>query len=156
MKLGIPEEVTEFIYKEAERSGFEVVDLNTRGGRTFSLEIILDKKEGITLDECSDFNRKVSAWIEEQKILELGYILDVCSPGLDRELKTDKDFSWATGKPVEVKTLEPVNDSNVIRGKLLERDLEQNVIVEKGDNGNVTIPMDNIVKVKLWVSIQKK
>ena len=101
-KAIIPEELGKFIQDEAGKEGFQLVDIVSRGGNTAFFEIILDKEGGISLDECSKFNSKVSTWIEEQDMFSGNFTLDVCSPGLDRLLKSDGDFEWAKGKKVKV------------------------------------------------------
>jgi ribosome maturation factor RimP len=149
----MPEELAEYIRKEAEKSGYEIVDLATRGGRGFFLEIILDKEGGITLDECTAFNRKITSWMDEQKMFESGYTLDVCSPGLDRPLKSDSDFVWALDKQVQVKTHEPVNGKSAVIGKLIKADAGKDITIEDEDGSEVRIERSNVAKAKLWVAV---
>ncbi len=151
MSTRIPEELEKFITEEAERYGYEVVDIVTRGGGGFFLEILLDKEGGITVDECGKFNRAVSSWIDSQDLFSGSYTIDVCSPGLDRSLKKDKDFVWATGKQVRVKTHEPVEGKSALVGKLLGSGEEGLLIEEEGGN-RVSVKRANVAKAKLWVS----
>ena len=150
----IPEKLVQFIQEEAGKANYKLVDFSTRGGRTSFMEIVLDKEGGITLDECSEFNRKITAWIEEEGIFGSEYTLDVCSPGLDRELKSDNDFNWAIGKDVEVRTHEPVEGKNVTVGKLVKADSAEGVVIEESEGNKVSIDRDNIAKIKLWVSMK--
>ena len=147
----IPEELTQFIREEAEKANYELVDIIARGGRGLFLEIVIDKEGGITLDECGNFNKRIISWMDGQNKYNRGYTLDVCSPGLDRELKSDKDFSWAVGRQVEVKTHEPLDKKTSVIGKLLKGNAEEGVTIEAEDN-TVCIGRDNIAKVRLWVS----
>jgi ribosome maturation factor RimP len=148
----MPEELVKFIREEAERSNYELVDISAKGGRESFLEVVIDKEGGVTLDECSSFNRKIMSWIDEQNVFDRGYTLDVCSPGLDRELKSDNDFSWAIGKQVEVKVHEPLDKKNLIVGKLLKGNTEEGVTIE-ADGNTFCVKKDNIVKVRLWFSV---
>ncbi len=150
----IPEKLEEFIREEAKKRGYQLVDLSTRGGRTFFMEVVLDKEGGITLDECSEFNRHVASWIDEEGIFEYEYTLDVCSPGLDRELKSEGDYSWAVGKDIEVRTHEPVNEANLTVGKLLEVKGREGILMERPDGQTVFVEKKNIAKAKRWVSIK--
>ncbi|MFC1549162.1 ribosome maturation factor RimP [Candidatus Omnitrophota bacterium] len=150
--IGIPESLEKFITKEAERLGYELVDMSTRGGGGFYLEIMIDKEGGITLDECSDFNRGVSSWIETESLFGDNVTIDVCSPGLDRVLKKEKDFLWAVGKQVKIKTREPVNGKSAVIGKLLEAGSEEDLVVEEEDGDKISIKKDNVAKARLWLA----
>ena len=104
------EKLTDFIEEAAQERGWQVVDVAVRKGNTVRIEVTLDKEGGITLDECSSFNREVASWIDSEGMFASGYAIDVNSPGLDREIKTDKEFGWARGKTVQVNTRQPVNE----------------------------------------------
>jgi ribosome maturation factor RimP len=151
--LNVPEKLEEHIRKETEKSGYQLLDINTRGGKTFFMEIIIDREGGITLDECGDFNRKISSWIDGEKLFEGGYTLDVCSPGLDRELKNENDFIWAKNKEIKVTTHEAVRGESAITGKLVEAEGEREIVVEKEDGKKLHINKKNIAKARLWVKV---
>jgi len=150
-KPAIPEALEGFIRQEAEKTGFDLVNMSTKGGANLFLEIVLDKSGGINLEECSDFNRKVSSWIDEQGMFNGRYTVDVCSPGLDRELKSDNEFIWAVGKQVKVTTHEPVEGSNSIVGRLIKAGDGNEIIVEKKDGVKMNITRDNITKANLSI-----
>ncbi len=149
----IPEELVEYITGEAKNAGYVLVNVSSRGSRSFVIEVALDKEGGITLDECSAFNRKIKSWIEEKDIVGGNVALDVCSPGLDREIKSDREFLWAMGKNVQVRTHERVGDNNVVTGKLLEGSSEKDISVETGEGDTVLIQRENIAKIRLCVTI---
>ena len=151
--VGVPEELKDHIRKEAERAGYQLVGITTKGGDSFLMEVTIDTEGGITLDECGKFNRKISSWIEEQNLFKGGFTLDVCSPGLDRELKEEGDFAWAIGKDVKITVHEPINGKSAIIGKLLEVSEDKDIVVEDAESGTVTISKNNIAKAKLWVKI---
>lgn len=73
---------------------FELVDFNIRRqGKTVHVEIAADKeKGGITIDECTAINKRVSRYLEDNPLISDDYVVEVSSPGLDRPLKTEKDF----------------------------------------------------------------
>ena len=153
----IPEELKQYINEEVKRSGYELVDIVTRGGRGFFLEIIIDKEGGITADECGAFNRETMSWIDEQGLFEGGYTIDVCSPGLDRLLRSDNDFIWAVGKQVEMNMHEPVEGKSTVVGKLLDVNNEEaSVEIEDKDGTPISITRSNIARAKLWVSIGER
>ena len=62
------------------------------------------------------------------------YILEVSSPGLDRQLKKDKDFVKYAGSLVDVKLYKAVDGSKEFQGTL--KGLEGNIITIEDENGN--------------------
>lgn len=148
----MPEELREFIENEAKSTGYQVVDIISGRGATF-IEVVLDKEGGITLDECGYFNSKIISWLDDNKLFSGNCTIDVCSPGLDRELKSENEFKWAVNKQVEVKLCEPVNEKNVITGNLLEKDGSGTISIEEDSGKKVCIAEKNTIKVKLKVKI---
>lgn len=102
-----------------EQEGGELVDLQWRreGGR-WVLRLFLDKKGGITLDDCEYFSNRVGAALDERDAIEQSYTLEVSSPGLDRVIKKDADFARFAGKPVKLKLKFPENGSRRFSGIL--------------------------------------
>jgi len=145
--------LTDFIEVEAEARGWQVVDIAMRKGNTVRIEVTLDKEGGITLDECGDLNRGLAAWIDSEGIFPGGYSIDVNSPGLDRQIRTEKEFKWARGRKVEVNTREPLEGKTSVIGKLLDEN-ETEIEIEEENGNTLNISRDIITKVKLWCSVQ--
>ena len=150
-RRGIPEELAVYIKEEADKCGCVVVEIGSTGKNVLNIEVILDKQGGIALDECGRFNKNVAFWIDEQGLFSGKYNLEVCSPGLDRALKTDNDFAWAESKGVRVTTREPVDGKNEIEGKLLGLRDDGSIAVEEASGRVVEIERDKIAKARLRV-----
>ncbi len=85
----------------------ELVDLELKGeGRRQVLRVFIDKPGGVTLDDCAEVSREISALFEVEDPIEGAYVLEVSSPGLDRPLKKLRDFERAVGKLVKLRTHE--------------------------------------------------
>ncbi|MFH1798548.1 MAG: hypothetical protein ABH844_04300 [Candidatus Omnitrophota bacterium] len=151
MNSRIPEQLEEFIRQEAERLGCVLVEVIAKGSRQGPLlEVIMDKQGGITLGECGTFNKKVMAWIAENKMFVRGCTLDVSSPGLDREIKTDSAFLWARGKQVRVTLREGLDGKYVFSGRLVEKNDNGEIVLEETAGGEtVNIDNKNVAKIKL-------
>ncbi|MBU1894877.1 MAG: hypothetical protein KJ983_03590 [Candidatus Omnitrophica bacterium] len=143
-----PEILLEFILQKALKEGYDVVDIEIKGSRNFFMEIVLDKKNGITIEECGNFNKKIISWADKNNIFSRSYTIDVCSPGIDRELKSDSAFLWGRGKRVEIRLREPVDGKNVIEGTLVKKNDDGDIIVEIGGN-EICIREENVNKTKL-------
>ena len=101
------QEWTSEIRQEAERiaadHGDEVVDLAIKGARAPKLlQVLVDRQGGITVDECAAVSRELSAWIDQRFPESQAYRLEVSSPGLDRILRTGRDFERNLGRTLTV------------------------------------------------------
>jgi ribosome maturation factor RimP len=146
----LPENLESYIRQEAERLGYYVVDMAMKGGYKAIIEIILDKSGGITLDECGSFNRNVSRWIEDNNGFAGDYMLDVCSPGLDRELRSDRDLLWALGREVCINTFEPVEGKRRFVGKLLESGSSDEITIEETVGHIIRLKKSQVSKARLY------
>ena len=81
--------------------------------------IYIDKLGGITLDDCELVSKKLDAILDDlNPTNDVPYNLNISSPGLDRPLKLDWDFTKNLNKEVEVKFYVPFNGKKVITGIL--------------------------------------
>lgn len=79
--------------EKANQLNLEIVDVewvNEFG--TYILRIIADTKEGLTIDESAALNEAMSEALDELDMIEEEYMLEVSSPGIERELKTEEDY----------------------------------------------------------------
>ncbi len=84
------------------------------------LRIYLDVERGITLDDCEKYHMAVMGKLEK-----FDYdFLEVCSPGIDRPIKTQRDVQKALGKTVEAKLYKPLDGMKTMIGTLLGLDDE--------------------------------
>jgi ribosome maturation factor RimP len=145
-------ELKDFIVLEAKRLGYTVLEINLKGRAGLSVDITLDKSGGITLDECSEFNRTVSEWLDKSDAAVKGYTVDVASPGLDRVLRTDEDFQWAVGKKARVNVSDDAEGERFYEGEIRSVDSETLVIgVLSGEDAE--IKRRYIVKAQLLPEI---
>lgn len=107
--------VTPMCRNLAESMGYELYDAElVKEGPGRYLRIYLDKEGGITLDDCERFHREV-----QPKLDQVDYdFLEVSSPGIDRPLKTEKDFAKNLHHEVEVRLYKPIDGTKVYNGTL--------------------------------------
>ncbi len=99
------------IEAEIASLGVELVELQyRRSGHRSILTFLVDKAGGITLEHCVQVNRKISTLFDAYELAEPSgffhspYSLEVNSPGLDRPMKTEKEFSRAQGEKIRLWT----------------------------------------------------
>jgi len=141
-------ELNELFLQFLSQENIELVDLICRDeSNRLVLRILVDKVGKITLGECALVNRKLGNLLAEKNIIASDYVLEVASPGLDRNLKTQRDFLRCINKEVVFYLNDLINDKCQWQG-----------VVNKVDNINVwienageilEIPLLKINKAKL-------
>lgn len=118
---------------------FELVDVElVREGASRYLRIYIEKPDGITLNDCETYHRAVTPLVER-----VDYdFLEVCSPGLDRPLKKQRDFDAHVGKPVEVHLYRPIDRRKQFEGELLG--LEDGQIVIRAGEGEMRFAQKDV------------
>ena len=136
--------------KLAQEHAFELVDAEiAREGASRYLRIYIDKPGGITLDDCEIYHRAVSPLVEH---LDFDF-LEVCSPGLDRPLKRQKDFDANAGKKVEVRLYKPQDGQKAFEGKLTG--LSDGVLTIETAGGSRSFAAKDVSLCKLIVEIDE-
>ncbi len=144
----IVEEVTELVEPVLEELGFELVDAVyvAKSGR-WALQLFIDKQDGVTIDDCAGVSREIGDLLDVHDIIPHEYVLEVSSPGLDRPLKRRRDFRWATGRTVKIRTLEPIEGRRNFTGRL-DR-VEGDVLTLLVDGAEVSLFLDDVEKANL-------
>ena len=102
-----------------DRKNFELVEIEyKKEGQDWFLRLYIDKVGGITIDDCQSVSEELSNLLDEADPIEQSYIFEVSSPGIDRPLKTDRDYRKNIGKQIEIKLFSPMNGKKVIEGIL--------------------------------------
>jgi ribosome maturation factor RimP len=151
--------LTESIRKLVEpiicAEGMELVDLQLkRGGNRWLLRIFIDRPEGINHGHCQHISQLVGTVLEVEDLIPQAYVLEVSSPGLDRPLKSLKDFDRFKNRLVRVKLRSPLNGEWVIRGRLAGVE-KQRVSIEYRDQ-MVSVPYTAIAEARLEVEFPAK
>ncbi len=73
-------------------------------GSDYFLRIFIDKDGGVGIDDCEAVSRAVDPLLDREDFIKEPYILEVSSPGLGRQLKRPRDFEYAMGREVEIRT----------------------------------------------------
>lgn len=137
--------------------GYELVDLQLQqDGKQLALRIFVDKPAGITLDDCVEVSREVSAILEVEDPIKSAYRLEVSSPGLDRPLKKAADFKRFVGKKARLKSKDLIDPDlrgttrKTFVGTLLgfENDLVRLELTDK-KGGVIAIPLADLDKANL-------
>ena len=138
----------------AESLALELVEIEyKRSGRESVLRLFIDKEGGITLDDCADFSRELSAVLDVEDVIPVAYDLEVSSPGLDRPLRNVADYERFTGRLIKIRTYELFPDDAGNRRKTFLGHLEglrDGVVRLRLIEGQTAgIPLERVAKANL-------
>lgn len=131
-------------------------------GKDWFLRVYIDKPYGaeqeyVDINECELVSRYLSDKLDELDPIEQNYILEVSSPGLDRELLTKEHYVRFTGKAVDVKLYKAFDGAKNYDGVVL-LGLENDILsveipaAKKGQEPKrLDIPFEQVAKTKLTV-----
>ncbi|MDZ7268281.1 MAG: ribosome maturation factor RimP [candidate division KSB1 bacterium] len=86
-----------------ERFGLDFIDLELKGGRSNKVvRIIVDADGGVKLDTCAALSQAISDELDAGDLVPGRYRLEVSSPGVDRPLRTLRDFQRNLGRTVRL------------------------------------------------------
>jgi len=126
---------------------FDLVDVEfVKEGANWILRVFIDKAGGITIEDCQSVSEKLSVELDKADPIKQRYFLEVSSPGLDRPLKTDRDFERYKGEDVEVKLYEPVGGRKIFEGTLMG--LKDGIITVETAEGLLSFDRDKVATVR--------
>jgi len=135
----------------AAAEGLELVDVELAGaGGHPTLRLYIDKAGGVSLDDCTQVSRALSAALDVEDPIEGSYELEVSSPGLDRPLRTREHFEHFTGEKVRVKTFGPLQEADSRKtfvGRL--QGMEDESVVVEVEGAVFRIPLKLIAKANI-------
>ena len=123
--------------------GLELVDLEWRDGPRGVLKLAVDKPGGVAVGDCERASREFGDVLDVAGLVGAGYDLEVSSPGLDRRLRSDREFRWAIGKRVRCWQ----SGGAETHGRLREVSGEQLVLEHEGQR--IEIPRATLTKARL-------
>lgn len=114
--------------------GLELIDVAfVKEGPSRILRIYIDKTGGVGIDDCSDVSKMADPIIDNELNITSHDFLEVSSPGLERPLKTQRDFERYQGEHVEIKLFRAIDGKKLFTGKLAPCNEETIGIFDESD-----------------------
>lgn len=138
----------------ARGASCELLDVEFQGG---ILRLVLDRAEGVTLDDCARVSRLASALLDTEDFGDRRYVLEVSSPGLDRRLYRAEDYARFLGHAVRVTFSDPdTGRKRTVAGRLVAYDDDRGgsatVVAKEGGTQHV-IPLQDIKQARLVIEL---
>ena len=141
----LEQKLTEILQSSVEDLGCELWGIECqRAGRYLTVRLFIDKEGGVTIDDCSDVSRQVSAVLDVEDPIADKYNLEVSSPGLDRPLFTLAQYQRFIGQEIAVHLRIPMSDRRKGQG-----------VLEKIEGDMLTLVVDGQPQIFVFGNIQK-
>ena len=141
----LEQKLQELLQGSVEDLGCELWGIECqRVGRYLTVRLFIDKEGGVTVEDCADVSRQVSAVLDVEDPIADKYNLEVSSPGLDRPLFTLAQYTRYVGQEIVVHLRIPVADRRKWQGELA-----------KIENDMITLIVDKQEQVLAFGNIQK-
>ena len=146
----IEEKVEELLRAPVGTLGFQLLDVQYRYEGRWILRLLIDKPEGVGIDDCSTVSELAGRILEVEDPVPSQFSLEVSSPGIFRKLKRPRDYRQAIGKIVRLSLVPDALEegkNQILRGTVTDA-TEETLMVES--EGNILeLPMDSIRKARL-------
>ncbi len=144
----------ELIQPVLDDCGVKLYEIKWTGGKDKTLEVSIMKDDGsMDLDTCASVSEKLSEALDESDVIRDAYVLDVCSPGAEREIRDINELKNMDQPYILIKLAHPYKKMQEITGTVLS--FEENMIkIEYRDKAAVRtaeISSDEITFVRLAV-----
>ena len=140
MKKSVAATVTELVADTVAANGCELWDVEyVKEGADWHLRITIDREGGVGIDDCERVHRAIDPILDEADPIEGFYYLEVSSPGIERELKTERHLTASVGALCEARLFAPLNGIKSATGRLTAFDAETVTLTPDGGEP-VTLP----------------
>jgi ribosome maturation factor RimP len=147
MKKNIAATVAELILPTVTGLDCTLWDVEyVKEGADWHLRVTIDRPEGVTINDCERVHRAIDPLLDEADPIEGFYYLEVSSPGIERELRTDTHLEASLGEACEIRLFAARDGARVYRGRLTGYDRE-GVTLTLADGSEAQFARDGIAKI---------
>lgn len=137
--------IIEMLTPMLDIEGIELVDVETHSQ---ALRLLIHKSEGLSVADCQAVNQIVRPMLEVHKHLANYTQLEVASPGIDRPLRTAKDFQRNCGRTVRIE-IAPINEQKrQLQGTIIGV-REEEVILATQSGTNISVKISQILDARI-------
>ena len=140
--------LTDMLAPAVEAIGYELWGLEfVRAGKHSTLRLFIEHENGVTVDDCAEVSRQVSAVLDVEDPISSEYNLEVSSPGMERPLFKLSHYEMFVGSEIQVKTRMPQFGQRKFKGVLLG--VDNGMITLQTTQHEIELMIDNIDKAHL-------
>jgi ribosome maturation factor RimP len=140
----------------AADSGVELVHVELAGiKRDQVVRVYIDKEGGVTIEDCTNVSHAIETVLDADDFIPGKYVLEVSSPGIERQLYSLVDFVRFTGQLAKVKTKSDIDGQKTFVGPITAVDGDE-ITIEDRTRGTVTFPYGMVDKANLKIDLVKE
>ena len=141
------ERVYSLIEETVKNEGVTLWDVRfLKEGANWYLRVFIDKPEGISIDDCTAVSHAIDPIIDEADPIDKSYYLEVCSPGVERELTRPWHYEAVLGEKIKIKLYKALDGKKEFTGLL--KTSGDTLIIET-ETGEMTFPKETVSKAYL-------
>lgn len=133
----------------ADSLGLDLWDVRfIKEGTQWYLRIFIDKKEGISIEDCEAMSRAIDKPLDDVDPINQSYCLEVCSPGIERELVRDEHFERFIGADIKIRLIRANSEGKKeLYGKLLN--ISGNIVQIESEGQSINIDKKDTASIRL-------
>jgi ribosome maturation factor RimP len=143
-------EIVRIVEPSLSAMGYRLVRVAMIGRATLQIMAERADEAAMTVENCADISRAVSALLDVEDPIAGAYTLEVSSPGIDRPLVRPEDYDRFTGFEAKLELAAPFEGRKRFRGRILGRSDDR--IRLATDSGEVALPLASVARAKLIVT----
>ena len=141
------EKVYSLIEETVKNEGVTLWDVRfLKEGANWYLRVFIDKPEGISIADCTAVSHAIDPIIDEADPIDKSYFLEVCSPGIERELTRPWHYEAVLGEKIKIKLYKALDGKKEFTGLL--KTSGDTLIIET-ETGEMTFPKETVSKAYL-------
>lgn len=128
------------------------IDFEKENHRWFLRIFLFAHNRGVTLEDCENVTRSLNDFLDE--LIPCKYYLEVSSPGLERKLKSDREYLLFQGQNIILKLKSGVgeNEEKIFKAKILDFSEQDGLkVLRLEDEREFLIQKDKIVSARLYL-----
>lgn len=152
----VDEKIRQIASVAASEHGVEFVHAEIVGTkRNLTVRVFIDRPEGVTIEDCSVVSKAMETVLDADDFIPSAYLLEVSSPGLERELYSLADFVKFVGQRAKVKTHAAINGQKVFIGDIAGIE-DDEIVFDDKTSGIVRFSYGEVAKANLRVDLEKE
>lgn len=144
----IEEKVESLVSKTINDLGYSIYDIMyVKEGKDYYLRIFIDNEDGISLNDCEKVNDAITDMLDSANYIKDQYFLEISSPGIERNIRTDKHLQLNLNEEINVKLFKAIEKKKELEGILKKFD-DETITLENENNDDIIIQRNNISSMK--------
>lgn len=141
------ERVYSLIEETVKKEGVTLWDVRfLKEGANWYLRVFIDKPEGVSIDDCTAVSHAIDPIIDEADPIDKSYYLEVCSPGIERELTRPWHYEAVLGEKIKIKLYKALDGKKEFTGLLKA---SGDTLIIETETGEISFPKETVSKAYL-------